>query len=33
VHASGRTTTIWLIALSPYWTSQLSPPVSRCHAP
>jgi hypothetical protein len=32
-HASGSISGLWLIALSPYWTFQLSPPVPRCHAP
>jgi len=32
-YASGSTSALWLIVLSPYWTSQLSPSVPRCHVP
>jgi hypothetical protein len=31
-YASGSTSALWLIVLSPYYTFKLSPPVQRCHA-
>jgi hypothetical protein len=31
-YASGSTSALWLIVLSPYWTFQFSPRVPRCPA-